>query len=308
MNIFQKVIQKILEKVFLFFLNIIYKIKFKKISFQKIKNNNQKIKFSIILPTFNSDPKYLSKCLDSVINQTYKNWELCVSDDGSSNQTTINVLNKYSKNKKIKIVLNKNNQNISINSNSAAKLATGDYLCLLDHDDLLWPNALAEISKLINKDKDLKFIYSDQDKILEEKHLEPFLKPDFDKNLIKSVNYFNHFTIIKKSTFNQLKGFKKGTEGAQDWDLYLRMLKIIKPKEIYHIKKILYSWRISPSSTAGNINKNYAYKNQEKILKLNFPKNKIKKTPYLGIWQIDDQKYPLPYQLSLKSLINLLSL
>jgi len=308
MIFFHRVIQKILEKTFLFFLNFVYRLKFKKISSQKVEPNNQKIKFSIILPTYNSDSKYLSQCLDSVINQTYENWELCVSDDGSNNQTTINILKKYSKNKKIKIILNKINQNISINSNLAAKLATGDYLCLLDHDDLLWPNALMETSKSINKNEDLKFIYSDQDKILEEKHSEPFLKPDFDKNLIKSVNYFNHFTIIKKSTFNQLNGFKKGTEGAQDWDLYLRILKVIKPKEIYHIKKILYSWRISPSSTAGNINKNYAYKNQEKILKSNFPKNKIKKTPYLGIWQIDNQKYPLPYQLLLRSLINLLLL
>ena len=306
MNIFQRIVQKILEKTFLLFLNFAYKSKFKKISSQKAKIDNQKIKFSVILPTYNSNSKYLSQCLDSVINQTYKNWELCISDDGSNNQTIIRILKKYSKNKKIKIILNKTNQNISINSNLAAKLATGNYLCLLDHDDLLWPNALNEVANTINKDNNLKFIYSDQDKILEQQHLEPFLKPDFDENLIKSVNYFNHFTIIKKSTFNQLKGFKKGTEGAQDWDLYLRMLKIIKPKEIYHIKKILYSWRISPSSTAGNMVKYYAYQNQEKILKSNFPKDKIKKTPYLGIWQINNEKYPLPYQFHLKSLINLL--
>jgi hypothetical protein len=136
--------------------------------------------------------------------------------------------------------------------------------------------------------------------------LEPFLKPDFNQNLIKNVNYFNHFTVIKKTVFNRLKGFKNGIEGTQDWDLYLRMLKIIKPTEIFHIKKILYSWRISPLSTAGNITKSYAYDNQEKILKSNFPKDKIKKTPYLGIWQINNEKYPLPYYFHLKSLVNLL--
>lgn len=308
MNIFQRVIHKILEKTILLNLNFMYKFKFNKIYSKKTIINNQRIKFSIIIPTYNSNPNHLSQCLDSVINQTYQNWELCISDDASNKKETLEILKKYSKNKKIKIVFNKKNQNISINSNSAAKLATGDYLCLLDHDDLLWSNALSEVANIINKNNNLKFIYSDQDKILENKHLEPFLKPDFDKNLIKSVNYFNHFTVLKKTVFNQLKGFKKDTEGAQDWDLYLRMLKIIKPEEICHIKKILYSWRISPSSTAGNITKSYAYQNQEKILKSNFPKDKIKKTRYLGIWQINNQKYPLPYHFHLRSLINLLLL
>lgn len=305
MNIFQRIIQKILEKTFLGILNFVYKLKFKKISSQKTKINNQKIKFSIIIPTYNSDPNYLIQCLDSVINQTYKNWELCISDDASNNKKTLSVLKKYSDNSKIKIILNNKNQNISINSNKAVSLATGEYLCLLDHDDFLWTNALSEVSNAIYKNNNLKFIYSDQDKILENKHIEPFLKSDFNQNLIKSVNYFNHFTVIKKSVFDQLKGFKKGIEGAQDWDLYLRMLKIINPDEIFHIKKILYSWRISPLSTAGNIIKSYAYQNQEKILKFNFPKDKIKKTRYLGIWQINNQKYMKPYNLIFNSLLEL---
>jgi len=307
MNFFQKIIQKILEKLLLFFLNCIYKIKFKKISSYKEFTGKQNIKFSIILPTYNSDPIYLTQCIKSVINQTYQNWDLCISDDASSSEETINVLKNNLHNKKIKIIFNKKNQNISINSNKSAQMATGDYICLLDHDDFLWPSALAEASKVLNKKPYIKFIYTDQDKIFGNKHSEPFLKPDFDNKLIKNVNYFNHFTIIKKSLFQQLKGFKKGTEGAQDWDLYLRMLKIIKSNEIHHIKKILYSWRISPSSTAGNKNKLYAYQNQEKILKSNFPKDKIKSTPYLGIWQINDQKYPKPCQLLLKSLNNIIS-
>lgn len=307
MNKFQRIIQKILEKTFLIALNLTYRIKFKKITNEKTLINDQKIKFSIIVPTYNSNSKYLIKCLNSVIDQTYQNWEICISDDASKNLETLKVLKKYSKNPKIKIILNKKNQNISLNSNSAAKLATGNFLCLLDHDDILWPDALSEVANTINTNSNIKFIYTDQDKILEKKHLEPFLKSDFDQNLIKNVNYFNHFTVIKRSIFNKLKGFRKGTEGAQDWDLYLRIQKILKSDEIFHLKKILYSWRISPTSTAGNLNKSYAYKNQEKILRFNFPKDQIKKTPYLGIWQINNQKYPKPYQLHLKSLINLLS-
>lgn len=306
MNITQRIIQKILEKILLFVLNITYKVKYKKISPYKSKSNNQKIKFSIILPTYNTNPTHLTQCIESVINQSYSNWELCVSDDASKNIDTVKILKKYSKNNKIKIIINKKNHNISVNSNKAASLATGEYLCLLDHDDYLWPNALAEIANIIKNKHNLKFIYTDQDKIIGNKHIEPFLKPDFDENLIKSVNYFNHLTVINKSTFIQLKGFKEGVEGAQDWDLYLRILKIVKPVEIYHLNKILYSWRISSTSTAGNITKSYAYINQEKVLKKNFPKNKIKKTPYLGIWQINNQKFPLPYQFHLKSLINLL--
>lgn len=306
MNIIQRVNQKFFENIFLFILNFVYKIKFKRIYFQNTISNNEKIKFSIIIPTYNSNPTHLTQCIESVINQSYSNWELCISDDASNNSETQKLLQKYSLNSKIKIIFNKTNQGISINSNKAVSLTTGDYLCLLDHDDLLWPNALCEVSNIIESNPNTKFIYSDEDKILDTLHKQPFLKPDFDYKIIKSVNYFNHLTIIRKSIFDQLNGFRTGIEGAQDWELYLRMLKIIKSKEVYHIKKILYSWRISPTSTAGNITKSYAYTNQEKVLKNIFPKNKIRKTPYLGIWQIDNHKYPLPYQFLLKSLTNLL--
>lgn len=306
MNIFQRVFQKILEIFFLYTLNFVYKLKFKKIFYQNTKIYNDKIKFSLIIPIYNTNPNHLSKCIESVINQTYQNWEICISDDASSSQITLNILKKYSNNKKIKVVFNKTNEHISSNSDKAVKLSSGEYLCLLDHDDYLWPNALAEVANILKDKSNLKFIYTDQDKIIDNIHFEPFLKPDLDLNLIKSVNYFNHFTVINKSTFDKLKGFKKGTEGAQDWDLYLRMLKITKPEEIYHLNKILYSWRISPTSTAGNITKSYAYINQEKVLKTQFPNDKIYKTPYLGIWQFNNQKFPLPYQFHLKSLISLL--
>lgn len=306
MNKFERIIQRVLENFFLKILNSIYYFKWKGFFYQNTISNISKIKFSIILPTYNSNSNYLTECIKSIINQTYQNWEICISDDASNNKNTLNVLKKYSYNPKIKITLNKKNQHIAINSNKASELATGEYFCFLDHDDILWPNALNEIANVLNKNSKIKFIYTDQDKILNNKHLEPFLKPEFDKNLIKNINYFNHFTIIRKSVFFKLKGFKKGTEGAQDWDLYLRMLKIIKPNEIYHLNKILYSWRISISSTAGNLAKSYAYTNQKKILKNNFPKDIIQKTPYLGIWQINNQKHIKPYQILFNSLIKLI--
>lgn len=307
MNIFLRIVQKFLEITFLFILNFIYRIKFKKISSIKVDNKNNNVKFSIILPTYNSNPKYLNKCINSVVNQNYKNWELCISDDGSDNKKTLRILKNYSTHKQIKINFNKINQHISDNSNIACELSTGKYLCFLDHDDLLWPNTLSEINNILEKNPKIKFIYTDQGKILGNKHIEPFLKPDFDQNLIKSVNYFNHLTVIKKSVFIRLGGFIKGIEGAQDWDLYLRMLNIVKPIEIHHINKILYSWRITPSSTSGSMVKTYAYQNQEKVLKSNFPKYNIKRTPYLGIWQINNLNYIKPYQIYLQSIIRLLN-
>jgi len=306
MKKFKKIKQKILEIFYKFLLNTLYKYKYSKIYSQKTPKVKQNIKISIILPIYNPNPKNLITCLESVINQSYSKWELCISDDHSTKKKVIKILKKYSKNKKIKIIFNKFNKHISQNTNKAIQIATGKYLVLLDHDDFLWPNALKWLVFYIKKYPKAVFFYSDQDKILNNKHLEPFLKPKFNKNLIQSVNYFNHLTAIKKTYLEKIGKFKKGTEGAQDWDLYLRIIQNTISKKIIHIPKILYSWRISPQSTAGNNAKSYAYKNQEKVLKKNLPKKQIKPSPYLGIWQIDNQKYPLPYEFlksSLKKLI-----
>lgn len=309
MTIFQRVCQKVPEYILSYLLEFLYSIKFSHIYCNKISQEIcENIKFSILLPTYESNIAHLKATINSVMEQTYQNWELCISDDGSTDPDLISFLSDLKKRQKVKIYFSNINQNISLNTNTAAKLATGKYLCLLDHDDILWPNALYEVAKSIENNPNAKLIYTDEDKIKGNVHLSPFLKKNLNLIILRNVNFFNHFTIISRDLFNKLAGLNGGIEGAQDWDLYLRASKMLKNSEIVHIDKILYSWRISQTSSASPHTKKYAYSIQEKVLRENFPKIDIAKTPYLGIWQINNLKYPLPYQLYLNSLINLWSI
>lgn len=247
-------------------------------------------KISIILPVYNSNILWLEKCIDSVIAQTYDNWELCIADDKSTEEEVIITLKKYlKKDKRIKAIFKPKNDHISIASNTAAKLATGEYLALLDHDDELTPNALYEVACLLNKYPKADYIYSDEDKIeLNEnnKYVEPFLKPDWSPELLYSIMYTCHLSIYKKKIFDKVGGFRKGYEGAQDWDLALRVTQITN--NIYHIPKVLYHWRKIPGSTSVSQSgaKPYAYIASEKalsdLLKTNKISGRIEQGPFIG--------------------------
>ncbi len=264
---------------------------------------------SIIVPVYNTPKKFLIECINSVINQSYPHWELCLVDDSSSSIDTINTIQEYAdKFDNIKATFRKKNGHICAASNSALRLTTGDFVALLDHDDILWPNALFEVVKTINNNNDVKFIYSDEDKIMEDgiTHTDPFFKPDWSPDYLRSINYITHFAVLKKTLINKIGGFIEGFEGAQDWDLFLRATNYIennskeynhpylKNNKICHIQKILYSWRISRNSTASSeyaaVAKDYAYKNQKKILEADLKARKlkgiIKATEYLGLWNI----------------------
>ncbi|MEW5909846.1 MAG: glycosyltransferase family 2 protein, partial [Thermodesulfobacteriota bacterium] len=206
-------------------------------------------KISVIMPVFNGDVRWLSKAVDSVQAQLYSNWELCIVDDGSSRSETLDFLKRV-KDPKIKIQFSDTNHGISEASNRAVDSAEGAYVAFLDHDDELFSHALYEVVKAINAyDPDL--IYSDEDKIDQyQKHRNPFFKPDWSPDLLRSQNYICHFTTIRKSVFNAVGGFRSGFEGAQDHDLFLRISEI--SNRIYHIPKVLYSWREIETSTAGN--------------------------------------------------------
>jgi glycosyltransferase involved in cell wall biosynthesis len=206
---------------------------------------------SIILPIYNIKKAYLREAIESVLNQSYKNWELCIADDASSLNETIELLKEYEKTDNIKVIYRLRNGHISIASNSALSLASGEYITFLDHDDTLAPFALFEIVKEINKNRDIKLIYSDEDKIDEYgKRYEPHFKPDWNPDMFFSQNYISHLMVIKKEIIEKTKRFRVGYEGSQDYDLILQSLKFINSDEIAHVTKILYHWRSIEGSTA----------------------------------------------------------
>ncbi len=240
---------------------------------------------SILLPTYNTPEEYLRECIESIVIQSYKNWELCIADDKSTDQNVVKVINEYVKSdKRIKLVVRKENGHISEATNSAFKIASGDYIALMDHDDVLWPNALYEMVKVIRSNKKVDFIYSDEDKIdgTGKLHSYPFLKPDFSPEFLESCNYITHFSCIRSSIMTKVSGFRKGYEGAQDWDLFLRISEITS--NIIHIPKLLYSWRIHEASTASNTDaKPYVYEAQRKLLVDHIERIGMKGTVETGI-------------------------
>lgn len=213
---------------------------------------------SLLIPVYNIEPIYLKECIESILQQTYRNFEICLVDDASTNKETIETLKEYEKNKYIKIKYRKKNGHISNATNDALKLATGEFVGLIDNDDLLSKNALYEVVKVLNEDKKIDFIYSDEDKLDEfGVRCFPHFKPDFSPDTLMSLNYICHFSVMRKSLVKKVGGFEIGLEGAQDHDLFLKMSDVTN--KFYHIPKILYHWRMIEGSTAATLsNKSYA--------------------------------------------------
>lgn len=228
-------------------------------TFHPVKIYAYQPKISIIIPVYNVDAKYLRICLDSILKQTYQNFEICIADDCSTKQETIDVLHEYVKqDNRIKVVFREKNGHISEASNSAFELATGEFIGMMDNDDELMPQALNEIVRVLNICPEYDFIYTDEDKIdLFGNRSDPQFKPDFAINKLYGGNYICHFNVIRKTIFEKSGGFRKGYEGAQDFDLFLRISKLTD--RFYHIPKVLYHWRMIPGSTAMDSRmKNYA--------------------------------------------------
>jgi len=223
---------------------------------------------SILLPTYNTPEIYLRECIESIIVQSYPNWELCISDDNSSDKSVVRIINEYIKrDNRIKLVERPKNGHISKATNSALEIAQGEFVSLMDHDDILWPNALYETILAIRDNPKVDLIYTDEDKIdgTGKIHSYPFLKPDFSPEFLESCNYITHFSTIRRTLMNDINGFRAGYEGAQDWDLFIRIGE--KTDKIIHLPKILYSWRIHENSTASDTDaKPYVYEAQRKLL------------------------------------------
>lgn len=235
-------------------------------------------KFSVIIPVYNVDAKWLEKAIESVRNQIYPDWELCIADDASTKPHIHSVLTHYSQiDPRIKVVYRQENGNISAASNSALELATGDYIALLDHDDELAIDALFENANLINSHPDADFIYSDEDKIdIKGNRFEPYFKPDWSPEHFYSCMYTCHLGVYRTSLIREIGGFKSEYDGSQDYDLVLQVVE--KTKNIYHIPKILYHWRVIPSSvTSGEQAKPWAYTAGKKALEA-----MLERSPYSG--------------------------
>ncbi len=216
--------------------------------------------YSFIIPTYNVSSELLSECLDSVLSQGYDNFEICICDDASSLDETIKTLKEYEeKDKRIKVKYRKNNGMISKASNDAISMAKGDYIVLVDNDDVIDKNSLYYFTEVLNRDKSIDFIYSDEDKIdFKGKYMEPHFKPDYSPDTLMGVNYICHLSCIRKSLVDSVGGFRSEYDGSQDYDLFLRVLE--KTDKVYHVDKILYHWRQTRTSTAGYLgNKSYAY-------------------------------------------------
>ncbi|PMB44494.1 glycosyltransferase [Fischerella thermalis CCMEE 5205] len=248
-------------------------------------------KFSIIMPVYNVEAKWLTQAIESVRNQIYSNWELCIADDASTESHIYEILTHYSQlDSRIKVVFRTENGHISAASNSALELATGDYIALLDHDDELAINALFENAQLINRYPEADFIYSDEDKIDSKgKRFSPCFKPDWSPEYFYSCMYTCHLGVYRTSIVREIGGFRSEYNGSQDYDLVLRFIE--KTKNIFHIPKILYHWRsISASAASGSQAKPWAYtagrKALESMLERSIYPGRVEETPNPGIYRV----------------------
>ena len=213
---------------------------------------------SIIMPVYNTDGELLDEAIQSIVHQSYPHWELSIYDDASSSRETLEVLKKWSRHDQIEVSYGKDNVHISMASNHAIKQTKGQFIGFVDHDDLLHPHALLEVVQVINEHPDADMIYTDEDKVdLNNTRSDPHFKSDFNLDLLRCQNYIAHFTVIRKSLGNETGWLRKGYEGAQDHDLFLRIAE--RTDRVHHIPKILYHWRKSKTSTASDhANKSYA--------------------------------------------------
>lgn len=248
-------------------------------------------KFSIVMPVYKTPEKYLKEMLDSILNQTYGNWELCMADGSPEGESVSRILRRYGeKDSRIRFKVLGENRKIAGNTNAAMEMATGDYIVLADHDDVMTPNALYECVKALNDDADIDVIYSDEDKMDMDGGalFDPHFKPDFNPDLLTSVNYICHLFVARRSLVDQVGGFKEEFDGAQDYDFIFRCTE--EAGKIRHIPKVLYHWRCHQDSTASNpASKLYAFEAGSRAIKAHYERmgiqvEKVEKGVDYGIY------------------------
>ena len=267
---------------------------------------DENILFSIVVPLYNTKINYLEELIESVIGQTYSNWELLLGDASDTNQKQIeNICRAYmQKDDRIKYFVLERNDGISHNTNTIISRACGDYIVLCDHDDLLHVQALQANAWVIQNEQ-AEVIYSDEDHLsVQGKHIAPFYKPDWSPDLLRSQMYTCHLFVFQKALFEEAGGFRSEYDGSQDYDLMLRFSEITT--KICHIPLILYSWRECETSTAANAAaKPYAHMAGKKALD-----DHLKRCIGKGAYAADtdytfvfDARYPIPENEPMVSII-----
>ncbi len=268
---------------------------------------------SILVPTYFTPENFLREMIESVRMQTYPRWQLCIADasvreeDGKAvcDDKLRAVLKEYAAlDERIRVVFLDSNEGIAENTNCAARIAAGEYIALLDHDDLLAPDALFETVRAIRQ-RGADMVYTDEDKISMDArmHFDPNLKPDFSPDLLRSHNYITHFLTVKKSLFDQVGGFNARYDGAQDYDLILKCSE--QASHICHVPKVLYHWRMHPSSTAQNPeSKMYAYEAGKRALEDHLDRCGYHgKVQIMDLWGMYHVTYDVPEDAKLSIII-----
>jgi len=263
--------------------------------------------FSVVMPVFDPPPPFLRQAIESVRAQWYQNWELCIADDCSTNPEVHDILRQaQAEDPRIKVVFRQANGHISEATNSALELATGEFVALLDHDDLLAPHALSYVAQVVREESpDAGIIYFDEDKVDDDGNwIQPYFKPDFDPLLFLEQNYLVH-CVIRRALIEEVGNFNVGYEGAQDWDLILRVVEQLDPAQIVHVPHVLYHWRYHQNSTASQIEaKPYAISAQERAVSEHLKRTgrsaSLKRIEEIGHYQI---RWDLPEDLPMVSIV-----
>ena len=265
-------------------------------------NRQRKRKFlnapliSVVVPAYHTPPLFLRQMLDSLVAQTYGGWELCIANGSPDDKEMEAVLEEYEKrDSRIRHENLKENLGIAENTNAAFRMVKGEFIGLLDHDDLLAPNALYEIVLALKKNPEADVVYTDEDKVTTDlkEHFQPHLKPDFNLDLLRSNNYICHFFTVRREIVEQVGGFRKEFDGAQDYDFIFRCTE--EARKILHIPEILYHWRTHKESTADNpASKMYAFEAGKRAIEAHLKRTgtdgEVSHTPDLGFYRV---KYPV---------------
>jgi len=261
---------------------------------------------SVLLPVYNSNLKWLRRAILSVQKQLYPHWELCIVDDASTDRKIWPFLQRCARqDRRIKLMRRTENGHISAASNDALRLATGDFVALLDHDDELAPTALYFMALALNKNRDLQLLYSDEDKLDEHnRRSEPYFKSDWNPELFLAQNFVSHLSVYRTDLIHRIGGFRIGFEGSQDYDLALRCIEQIRPEEIEHLPWVLYHWRAGDQSTASNPTaKPYAQEAARRAVQEHLKRTGVTGTvvPSHGVYL--QTKYALPNERPMVSII-----